>query len=402
MGGNIEAAQAIEAIPRYIMKILADADEPGVYPESDSYQAQEISIGESYVWLLGRDPNSNPSLTQVYNLIDECSRLNLNTATQEMLEALPGMTTEFAAAIIDWRDEDDEVSTDGAEVDSYLTGSYPYRCKNAPFESIFELHWVYGAVIEDLYGEDTNLNGLLDVAENDGSATYPNDNQNGILDPGILEYVTIYSREPNKQSDGSDRINLNDEDSSEDLTELLEEKLGEDRASEIGGSSGNQEEYDSLLDYFSQSGMTVEEFAKIEDALTVSDEDYLEGLINVNTACAQVLACIPGIDEDQAQSLVAYRQSHSGNENTIAWVTEVLEEDNWQEAGPYLTSRTYQYSLDVAAVGRNGKGYRRTLFVIDVSEDEPAIRYRRDLSALGWALDPTIRQNLALLKEPYK
>ena len=44
-----------------------------------------------------------------------------------------------------------------------------------------------------LYGEDANLNGILDPNENDGPLNPPNDNQDGILDPGLFEYVTVWT-----------------------------------------------------------------------------------------------------------------------------------------------------------------------------------------------------------------
>ena len=47
-----------------------------------------------------------------------------------------------------------------------------------------------------LYGEDANLNGILDPNENDGDVLPPTDNADGLLQPGLLEYVTIYSQEP--------------------------------------------------------------------------------------------------------------------------------------------------------------------------------------------------------------
>ena len=49
-----------------------------------------------------------------FGLVDEGSKLNLNTATAAMLEALPRMTPQLAAAIIDWRDTDSTVSDNGA------------------------------------------------------------------------------------------------------------------------------------------------------------------------------------------------------------------------------------------------------------------------------------------------
>ena len=56
---------------------------------------------------------------------------------------------------------------------------------------------------ESLYGEDANLNGILDANENDGDTTAPSDNRDGILDCGILEYSTVYTHEPTKMTNGT-------------------------------------------------------------------------------------------------------------------------------------------------------------------------------------------------------
>ena len=40
-------------------------------------------------------------------VFDESSKLNINTGTNRQLLSLPDMTEEIAAAIIDWRDNDD-------------------------------------------------------------------------------------------------------------------------------------------------------------------------------------------------------------------------------------------------------------------------------------------------------
>ena len=54
-----------------------------------------------------------------------------------------------------------------------------------------------------LYGEDANLNGMLDPNENDGMTLPPYDNQDGILDPGVFEYVTTWSHEATLGTNGT-------------------------------------------------------------------------------------------------------------------------------------------------------------------------------------------------------
>ena len=307
------------------------------------------------------------------------------------------MTPQFAAAIVDWRDEDEDPTENGAETETYLQLTPAYEAKNAPFDSIDELHMVYGGQPEFLYGEDINRNGVLDLNENDGDVTYPPDNQDGRLDPGILEYVTVYTTKPDTEAEGSQAIDLNN-DEDDQLEELLEETFGSERADEISTPGGNTT-YDSVLEYYNASGMTSEELAQIEGRLTVSNDDIEGGLINVNTASEAVLACVPGIGVENAGSVVAQRQSNEPGTSTITWISDILDEEAVDEASPYLTGTTSHYLIDVAAVGRGGKGYRRTQFVVETSGQEPTIVARKNLPRLGWALGEQTRLQLAELKQ---
>lgn len=130
-------------------------------------------------------------------VIDEASKLNINTATKEQLMGLPNMVEEIADAIIDWRDTDDTASGAGVESGYYESLPYGYMARNGPFRTIRELLLVKDVTDELFYGEDTNLNGRLDYNENDGDMSPPHDDADGILDVGWAAYLTCYS------SDGS-------------------------------------------------------------------------------------------------------------------------------------------------------------------------------------------------------
>src|SRR5208283_3670485 len=156
-------------------------------------------------------------------LVDEASKLNLNTAISNQLVWLPPMTVDLTQAILDW------VNTNGTGVTvTYYAMQQPsYQCKCAPFETVDELRLLYGADMDTLVGEDANRNGILDPNETD-------DNQNGMLDPGILEYVTVYSREPNTNSDGTAKISITLLTSgASPLNSLLQTNFGATRANQI-------------------------------------------------------------------------------------------------------------------------------------------------------------------------
>ncbi len=403
---SIEALHALDGAARYAMYVLTNTDQPGVLPAPTTYQREAVAVGDARFWFLGRDTTAVQSASPdkpFFGLVDECSKLNLNTATVAMLTNLPGMTPELAAAIVDWRDANGDLTDGGAEDDFYLRLNPPYHCKNAPFESIEELRLVAGADMEVLFGEDTNLNGVLDPNENDGPASLPADNRDGHLDAGILEHVTVHSRQPTALPDGTALVNVGTAGALQRVAPLLQEHLGSDRANQILGSlgggpgGGNNTTFRSVLEFYIRSRMTANEFAQIETNLMASAAQNAPAPVNVNTASETVLSCIPGIGIDNASSLVAFRLANADRLDSLAWVAEALPRANALQAGPYLAGHSYQYSADVVAVGHNGHGYRRVRYVIDTSGTTARIVARRDLGHLGWALGREVREKQQLL-----
>jgi type II secretory pathway component PulK len=283
-----------------------------------------------------------------------------------------------------------------------------YQCKCEVFETVDELRLVYGADMDTLVGEDANRNGILDPNETDES-------QDKLVHPGALEYVTVYSREPNVASNtvliaslsyGSPEYYL--------LRSLLRANFTSQRSDQILsnlGLSGSgavsalapTRRFAGPLDFYIHSQMTAAEFAQIATNLTVSRNSVVEGRVNVNTASEPVLTCLLGGDTGSAQQLVSYRQSNPNSLTSIAWVVDALNEAGSGAvtnllSGDYITTQTYQLSADIAAVGPHGRGYRRVKFVFDTSSGAPEIVYRQDLTHLGWALGPDVRQQLLLAK----
>lgn len=411
---GVAAEEEIEGAARYVSAVLVTLATNGAIPDWTQYRSAAVPVGDGYFWLIGRDTNvvQRGPLQPSFGLVDEASKLNLNTAASNVLEWLPRMTADLLQSMTDWR------STNGGASETYYSMQRPaYQCKCAPFETVDELRLVYGTDLFMLYGDDSNLNGALDAGEID-------DNQNGQLDPGLLEYLTIYTREPNTRSDGTARINVaNLSSSSEQLRTLLETNFNSGRANEImtrlgltggggggagggpggGGGAATPVQPKSVLQFYRLSGMTSDEFAQVADAFTVVSGSFIQGRVNVNTASATVLTCLLGGDTAAAQQMVAYRQGNSGNLTSVAWVADALSGSNSEaltalEGGDYITTQSYQFTADIAAVGPYARGYRRVRFVFDLSDGTPRIIYRRDLSSLGWALGTQVRQDLDQLQ----
>jgi len=152
-----------------------------------------------------------------------------------------------------------------------------------------------------------------------------------------------------------------------------------------------------------KSQMTSAEFAQVATNFTTTTNSYIEGRVNVNTASLAVLTCLLGGDSSSAQQLINYRLSNPGNLTTIAWVVDALGSTTSEAlmalaSGDYITTQTYQYSADIAALGPHGRGYRRVKFIFDTSTGTPEIVYRQDLTHLGWALGTDVRQRWVLAK----
>ena len=395
----IEADQAIAGAARYVSNVLATVREPGTLPDILNYRSEAVPVGDATFWLIGRG-EQNVAVDQAhFGLVDEASKLNLNAPwlTVDILMNLPRMTAELAGSILDWRDTDSNVTEGGgAENDTYQRLNPPYRCKNAPFESVEELRLVNGAYLDLIYGEDANLNGVLDPNENDSDGSVPADNRDGRLDAGFFEYFTVYSRQAALDQYGSNRVDvtaLNNRATQAQLLAALN-TAGIGSAQDIVRRVQNPTPT-SVLHFYILSQMSEEEFMKVETSLTTTNE----GPVNVNTASEAVLACIPGIGLDNAPTLVAHRRSNRDRLNTVAWVKDALDQATAIQAGRYLTGRTYQFSADIAAVGHHGRGYRRVKYIFDTSEGPPMIRFRQDLTHLGWALGKQAKQSLLLASQ---
>ena len=420
---EIEARQAVAAGIRYAGYVLQNFATSGAVPFLTDYKAEALPVGEAQFWFIGRDNNQLPTTEPVFGLVDEASKLNLRTASRAMLSELPNMTPELVEAIIGWRrataasaDGADNVETGGSTDNIYTSLTPPRLNKGGQFETVDELRLVDGATLDLLFGEDTNRNGALDANEDDSESSAPRDNQDGQLLAGILEYVTVYSRQPNTRTDGTRRINVTNGQSRQRLLQLMLSKgIEAQRVATIlnnafgvatgpggpgfpggpGGGPGGQPgqaDLTSVAEFMVRSQMTADEFVLIHADITIqATGSTQQGLINVNTASEAVLACIPGIGLDNAATVVAYRLANPDVLTSFAWLTQVLTPAQIRQAGRYITDQSYQFTADVAAVGRFGRGYCREKVIFDTRSTTPRIIYHQDLSAFGWALGSQVR-----------
>jgi DNA uptake protein ComE-like DNA-binding protein len=400
---GLAADQAIEGAARYVGYELENFATNGTMPTNAQFTCENMAIGDSHFWIIGRDNSgATPSTEPVFGLIDEASKLNLNRANTNMLLNLPNMTADLAGAILDWR------STNGSGSYALNYATLGYDDKNSPFETVDELRLVYGATVDLLAGDDINRNGVLDANEKSSTGgTTPNF--------GLFEYTTVYSREPNFHSDGTSLTNVNTASTAAlgAAFQLAGISSATAEATAIhtsihppGGAAAKP--CASALDLCNRclnAGINADDIAKIYNVVTTTTNAYTYGRVNINTASADVLtALMMGANIDQntataaAQALVAYRQQNPTLLTSPAWLVTALGQNNSVitalAAHDWITTKSFQFTADIAAVGPFGRGYRRVKFIFDITDGTPKIIYRQDLSRLGWALGEKARETL--------
>ena len=70
------------------------------------------------------------------------------------------------------------------------------------------------------------------------------------------------------------------------------------------------------------------------------------GVVNINTAPAAVLACLPGLDQELAEAIVGYRKS-TGFFSNIAWLLDVsgMDQSKFKQLAPRVCARSETFRI---------------------------------------------------------
>ncbi len=256
---------------------------------------------------------------------DTHAKININLIDTETLLELPFMTEDVADAILDWIDDDDDTRALGAELGYYLGLRYPYLPRNAGFRTIAELELISGVDAEYVRGEDWNLNGLLDDNENDGNASWPPDNGDGILEQGWAEYLTAATVDGGYGFTGEPRLSLNGVDPGE-LADVcgLDQDQAEVIAEFAASGSGSMEQLIAAPLATLTGGDGAQPIDPRVDALSddqlaaVLDETVFDrglglqpGKINLNTCDEELFDYLPAVDTTVADEIILLRRSRA-------------------------------------------------------------------------------------------
>lgn len=306
-------------------------------------------------------------------VVDEASKLNINTITREQLLALPDMVEEIADAVIDWRDTDDTPQSAGAEAGYYENLPFGYMTRNGPFRTIRELLLVKDVTEELFYGEDTNFNGQLDLNERDGDSSPPLDDGDSELDLGWIGYLTCYSYDNNKDASGNSRIDINSANENQLVRSLnikssqakwIVEQRPKNGYQSIGdlinSKSPKTAQQSSKKKSNEPEPLDLQTFYQIADKITVSSEQKIPGKVNINTASKEVLAVLLGggdSAEQIAEDIVAYREGLMYGMESIAELMQLgsISIDNFKKIASFITTRSNFFTIHcVATADRSG------------------------------------------------
>jgi len=265
-------------------------------------------------------------------LADEAARLNANTATAEMLAGLDAMDPTAAAALVAAR------AALAARIAAATAPAAPPVGLTGPIATLDQLERL-----------------LREATDGDDVAT-----------EALLERLTIHTRALNLDADGRRRVNLNTAAPAE-LMGRLAAWLAPEQVDAIVRARDSQP-FTSVGELLTRpltvpgpEGQPVavtippEVVAACVDHLAVTDAPVLPGRVNVNTASAEVLACLPGLDATTAAALVDYRRTADRAAlQSIGWLLAVLDDETFRLAAPHVTTRTAQFRAEVAWTDDNG------------------------------------------------
>ncbi len=375
-GNQTAAAQAQgaeSAAEQYVLGILTtDVSDVQTFTE-DQFQVHVGDQGAGGTFLIVRPDYDDQSLP-LYGLVEEGSKININTAGQSLLYNLV-QDDDTLTAVTSWR------TPNG--VDSYYNSlPSPYQCKAAPFESVEELLMVRGFTRQILYGDGTappmgqRSNVLAGNNSTVGGSQVLSDTQ---LARGVYDLLTIWSDDPTTLPDGSQRYGLARINQISQLLAMAQDQATAQRI--IAGYRRNPRALPTSIFDFARAGLSDTDLDLIADYALAPPNAAAR--IEVNQAPPSVLYALVGLNGIQStdiDNLLAARQQQEPQVGTIGWVSDSIGVAAAGRLARYITNRSYFFSADIHAFSDDGRAFKRVRIVVDARTSTPEIVYRRDIT----------------------
>ena len=195
---------------------------------------------------------------------------------------------------------------------------------------------------------------------------------------------------PQQGEEGQVNINTADVETLQSL-QGIDEGIAQ-RIVEHRDSQGFFQNIDAVKDV---TMLTRQEFIGIVDKITLKDGDTRSGLININTASAEILALLPGMDSQKAQAIVERREQDPPDDSPIQNYTdeeikgnpftnisqlsdlEEIDFETFREVVDWVTYRSHGYRIAANGVDAAGKVISTCIGIIDRTGDQVVVQYWR-------------------------
>lgn len=295
--------------------------------------------------------------------VSEAAKLDLNLADAETLAKLPLLSEGQARAIVDARPE-------------------------AGYSSIGDLLTVDGLSHTLVLGD------LIDTP-------WDRVDQGERLD-ALIDVLTVLGAEPNvvvglglagEENAGQQRLNLN-RSWNDEMRELVLERYDEDiaRGVQFALESFDLTDDSTLCTVMDQVGADSGTVLGVFDAFSTSPDPYLIGRTDINRASLDVLACLPGLNEELAGAIVDRRSSLAEDASRSPyWVLteEIITLADYAPTAPWVSARSLQWRVrlltGIASSDDDGgeetiEHLRVTEVVIDLAAPRPRIAHLEDIT----------------------
>ena len=262
------------------------------------------SLGENWAEGLeeqiGDGIEAAPSLTYRVKITDEGAKVNINTADASMIQGL--------LTLMGYQEAE---ATEQSLAQAIEQGR--------PYRTVRDLARVQGMTPALLYGQqaaaDPNtLEGTGSDIGLDATGT-----QQGV--PGLVDLVTVYSIDKNTDANGNARVNINNADGQQ-LTQIQGNNNQPVFSEGEKDALVQQREFDSIGDLIDATAVTEQVFNNIRDRISVESDEEEDETVNINTADAERLQTLDGIDDGIANRIIDHRNSQ-GNFQNVDQLKEV-------------------------------------------------------------------------------
>jgi len=215
----------------------------------------------------------------------------------------------------------------------------------------------------------------------------------------IRDRIDIQDSQQNNQQGGQNqpqKININS--ASADQLRSLSDRIDDGIANSIINYRQNNtfSNVDGLLQV---KAISIQDIKTIADKVTTTDDATLAGKININTAPLEILKMLPGMDEQKANAIIAYRQTGTTlASGTTGTQTSNQVQTGQQQGGPLdnagklldiqgvdentfrqlvdiITYRTYTFRIESTGKSQDEKIVSGFTAIIDRSGDSVKIKY---------------------------